>query len=210
MTTIPEGWKLVRREVYDALAAGLGHVACLYFGTAPAAPEGAAKRLRSIAAGWRLRAVSLQETGMMLAPSILKECAEELDAAIDARDPKRTSWYQHEWVTYQVVGFMGGIGDPLLHTDNAPGREPVYVRRAAPPAHTPAPPQTPAAGALCACGQRRPEDCVAATCRYARAFAPPPTAQPPQPGVVLPNASTTQADYTGPTSNAEPPKEPTR
>jgi hypothetical protein len=127
-----------------------------------------------------LRAVSLQETGMMLAPSILKECAEELDAAIDARDPKRTSWYQHEWVTYQVVGFMGGIGDPLLHTDNAPGREPVYVRRAAPPAHTPAPPQTPAAGALCACGQRRPEDCVAATCRYARAFAPPPTAQPPQ------------------------------
>jgi hypothetical protein len=41
MTTIPEGWKLVRREVYDALAAGLGHVACLYFGTAPAAPEGA-------------------------------------------------------------------------------------------------------------------------------------------------------------------------
>jgi hypothetical protein len=38
MTTIPEGWKLVRREVYDALAAGSGHVACLYFGTAPAAP----------------------------------------------------------------------------------------------------------------------------------------------------------------------------
>jgi hypothetical protein len=35
-------------------------------------------------------------------------------------------------------------------------------------------------------------------------------AQPPQPGVVLPNASTTQADYTGPTSNAEPPKDPTR
>jgi hypothetical protein len=29
MTTIPEGWKLVRREVYDALAAGVGHVACL-------------------------------------------------------------------------------------------------------------------------------------------------------------------------------------
>jgi hypothetical protein len=41
MTTIPEGWKLVRREVYDALAAGLGHAACLYFGTAPAAPGGA-------------------------------------------------------------------------------------------------------------------------------------------------------------------------
>jgi hypothetical protein len=54
------------------------------------------KRLRALAAGWRLRAISLQETGMMVAPPMLKECAEELDAALDGREPKRTSWYRHE------------------------------------------------------------------------------------------------------------------
>lgn len=69
----------------------------------PAAPspqsgaeQAAPDKLFSIAAGWKLRALELEKCGVTLSVSCLRECAEELEAVLQGRDPKRTSWYKHE------------------------------------------------------------------------------------------------------------------
>lgn len=52
--------------------------------------------ITKLPASWRLRAISLEQTGMRLAPQWLRECAEELEAALQNREANRTSWFDHE------------------------------------------------------------------------------------------------------------------
>lgn len=52
--------------------------------------------IAKLPASWRLRAISLEGAGVMLSSQMLRECAEELEAALQNRDPKRTSWFAHE------------------------------------------------------------------------------------------------------------------
>lgn len=52
--------------------------------------------ITKLPASWRLRAISLEQTGMSVAPQMLRECAEELEAALQDREARRTSWFDHE------------------------------------------------------------------------------------------------------------------
>ncbi len=49
-----------------------------------------------LAASWRLRALTLEHAGVALASQCLRECAEELEAEMQQREPERTSWFRHE------------------------------------------------------------------------------------------------------------------
>jgi hypothetical protein len=219
MTTIPEGWKLVRREVYDALAAGLGHVACLYFGTAPAAPEGAKvgevydDKLSEET--WRMggRPMTLRECmdaedgGAPQTPAAgaLREALHYFQFATPALSLTRRAEIHAAalkelntpvaWALHYGDGVFKTLTMDRKYAEDEWGKDMATPLVAAPP--------HPAA-------QSHRPDPHDKSGTVLVAAPSPPTAQPPQPGVVLPNASTTQADYTGPTSNAEPPKDPTR
>lgn len=53
-------------------------------------------KLRSLAAGWRLRAIEFDKCKMSIGSMALRECAEEVEAFLEQREPKRTSWFAHE------------------------------------------------------------------------------------------------------------------
>jgi hypothetical protein len=65
-----------------------------------------------LAASWRLRAIVLEQCGVMLATKCLRECAEEIEAAAQSREPNRTSWYRHEKDIERMEGALTKIACP--------------------------------------------------------------------------------------------------
>jgi hypothetical protein len=58
-------------------------------------------KLRSICAGWKLRAMEFEKCKMSISTMVLRECAEEVEAFLELRQANRTSWFAHEQQGHQ-------------------------------------------------------------------------------------------------------------
>lgn len=79
-----------------------------------------ATKLRSLAAGWKLRAIALESCNVSFGASCLRECAEEVEAFLEQREPNRTSWFAHEQA--DAASRLEGNNDASQRLEDKEGR----------------------------------------------------------------------------------------